>query len=100
MTAQEPTPQECQTECRTSRRRLTIGLPAPADPMERRIALTPEGVHSLVDRGFRVVMETGASSRINYSDERYTRQGAAIVSRAEAFGTDIVIDLSLSLIHI
>lgn len=94
MTAQEPTPQECQTECRTSRRRLTIGLPAPADPRERRIALTPEGVHSLVDRGFRVVMETGASSRINYSDERYTRQGAGIVSRAEAFGADIVIDLS------
>lgn len=76
------------------RHSVSIGLPACDRGGERRFPLTPEGVHRLVERGFIVRVETNAPEVLNYNDNRYMRQGAAIVSRREALGCDIVIHLA------
>ncbi len=81
--------QACLTE--TRRRRLKIGLPGVTDSSERRFPLTPEAVAMLVDRGFRVVMEAGAASTINYTDGQYASAGARIGSRREVFDAEVVI---------
>lgn len=78
----------------TLRRRLTIGLPASSRGEERRFPLTPEGVTRLAERGFVIKIEQGAAAALNYPENRYTRQGAFIVSRDEALGCDIVISMA------
>ncbi len=87
-----PEPQPSATA--TMRRRLSIGLPAAADPRERRFPLTPEAAGMLTDRGYEVRLESGASTPIHYDDTAYMRQGAVITSRAEAMQADVVITLS------
>ncbi|MDE6557046.1 MAG: hypothetical protein K2K55_08810 [Duncaniella sp.] len=91
MTFSSAIPLEKQAPTATSRRSLSIGLPASQWPAEQRFPLTPEGCAQLIDRGFRILMEEGAARTINYTDARYTRQGVTIVNRTEAWGTDIVV---------
>lgn len=88
------TPQE-QPAAVVSRRRLfSIGLPANLDAAERRFPLTPEGARTLIDQGFAIKMERGASATIHYTDNQYATEGVRIVDRTEAFGADIVIHLA------
>lgn len=86
-------PQEQPVEVLTTRRKVTIGLPAAASPAERRFPITPEGAAQLCERGFELKMEEGASASIHFSDESYRRGGVKIVKRKEALGCDIVIHL-------
>lgn len=75
------------------RRIFSIGLPRCEAGGERRFPLTPEAVAIMVERGFEVRVEEGAGNPIHYSDAAYTRCGASVVSRSEAFAADIVIHL-------
>ncbi|MDE7386657.1 MAG: hypothetical protein K2N28_05920 [Muribaculaceae bacterium] len=88
------TPLEQAAQVATSRRRLTIGLPRSAQSAERRFPLTPEAVNILVEQGFTVKMERGAADVIHYTDNRYSRCGAAIVDRRSTLQCDLVIHLS------
>ncbi len=88
-----PTPLEQLIREAVSPRQVSIGLPASLSTAERRFPLTPEAAAMLVDRGFAVKMESGASGTIHFSDEAYARHGVAIVDRAEAFRSDIVVYL-------
>jgi len=88
------TPLEAMAELKSSRRHLTIGLPACKTSGENRFPLTPEGVHRLIERGFLVMMESGAADIIHYQDTHYTRNGVTLCSRATALGCDIVIHLA------
>lgn len=88
------TPEAQPSATATMRRRLSIGLPAAADPRERRFPITPEATGMLTDRGYEVRLESGASTPIHYDDTAYMRQGAIITSRAEAMQADVVITLS------
>ncbi|MCM1450531.1 MAG: hypothetical protein NC082_09315 [Clostridiales bacterium] len=88
------TPLEQPAEVATSRRRLSIGLPRSASRAERRFPLTPEAVNILVEQGFSVKMEAGASDVIHYTDNRYARCGASIVDRVSTLKCDIVIHLA------
>lgn len=45
---------------------------------EKRVALTPDGVKSLVKAGFECLIESGAGSASYISDEQYTNAGASI----------------------
>lgn len=85
------TPQPMPDAVMTAQRRLTVGVPGSTCPEERRFPLTPEGAGMLIDRGLTVKIEKGAAAAIAYTDARYTRAGARIVSRADALGCDIVI---------
>lgn len=78
----------------TSRRRLTIGLPACNDGAERRFPLTPEGSAMLIDKGFEIVMEAGAAASIHYADSQYAASGVSIASRHEALRCDIVMHMA------
>lgn len=88
-----PIPQEQPVETMTSRRYITLGLPAGSTRGERRFPLTPEGASMLAERGFEVRLESGAADCIHFADDAYRRAGARIVSRAEALDCDIVLHL-------
>lgn len=84
---------EKRAKTKTTRRRISIGLPRCSDANELRFPLTPEGVKQLVESGLTVKIQTEGASTIHYTDEQYTRCGAAIVDRAEALMCDVVICL-------
>lgn len=88
------TPFEQPADVTTCRRRLTIGLPRSTQPAERRFPLTPEAVNILVEQGFTVKIEQNAADAIHYTDNRYSRCGAAIVDRISTLKCDLVIHLS------
>lgn len=89
-----PTPLEQLLNVATERRVISIGLPTPACGTERRFPLTPEAAGMLVEHGFDVRIQAGAADTIHYDDLSYRRSGAAIVDRAGALRSDIVISLS------
>ena len=55
-------------------------------PGERRVALVPALVPSLIKAGFEVLVEFGAGEAAGFTDEAFRDKGAAMVSRAELFG--------------
>jgi alanine dehydrogenase len=63
---------------------MRIGVPREVKNNEFRVAITPAGAHDLVERGHRVLIETGAGIGSNIPDEEYTRAGASIVADADA----------------
>lgn len=94
MTSSEYTPLEQPASVSTASRGFTIGVPACRHEGERRFPLTPEGASRLIERGFRVKIESGASAPIHYTDNQYLRAGCDVVSRSEALQCEIVIHLS------
>ncbi len=58
---------------------------------EGRVALTPQGVRELAQRGHRVYVERGAGERAGFPDALYEEAGARLVSREEAFGRGEVV---------
>ncbi len=60
-------------------KQLFIGIPKETSYQENRIALTPEAVSVLVNRGNEVVVEHDAGEGSSYSDSDYSEAGARIV---------------------
>jgi NAD(P) transhydrogenase subunit alpha len=60
-------------------------------PGERRVALVPASVASLVKSGFEVLVEAGAGARAGFLDQRYQEQGAKVVSRDDALAADCLL---------
>ncbi len=56
---------------------MIIGVPKEIKTGEQRVALTPAGVHALVDHGHRVLIEPGAGVGSGFRDEEYTQLGAS-----------------------
>lgn len=88
------TPLEQAAETATGHRRFSIGVPASGSRHERRFPLTPEAVNILVDKGFTIKVERGGADAIHYTDNRYSRAGAAITDRESTLRCDIVIHLA------
>ena len=87
-------PQELLKELSKASNRLLIGIPCERVEGERRLALTPEAVDMLTDRGHRVLVEAGAGLGINYSDNHYSEAGAEIVATpAEVYQADIILKI-------
>jgi NAD(P) transhydrogenase subunit alpha len=59
---------------------MIIGVPAESSPGEKRVALTPDGVKTLVSKGLEVVVQSGAGRGAWASDDEYSAAGAKIVS--------------------
>lgn len=89
-----PTPLEQLLDLALGKKSFTLGLPATREAADHRFALTPEGAAMLIDRGVEVRMEQGAGRAIHYDDTRYLQSGVKIVSRSEAFASDMVLHLS------
>lgn len=57
---------------------MIIGVPKEIKTGEQRVALTPAGVHALVDHGHQVLIEPGAGVGSGFRDEEYTQLGATL----------------------
>ena len=71
---------------------MLIGIPKEIKNNENRVALTPAGVHSLVGRGHRVLIETNAGLGSGFTDADYQKQGAEVVPTAgQAWAAELVV---------
>ena len=65
---------------------MDIGIPKETRLREHRVALAPSGVRTLVQKGHRVWVETGAGDTAGHPDADYESAGATIAfSRSEPF---------------
>ncbi len=62
---------------------MRIGIPKETLREEKRVALAPAGVHTLVSSGHSVFIETNAGADSHFTDEEYRNVGAQIVYSAE-----------------
>ncbi|EAZ80746.1 alanine dehydrogenase [Algoriphagus machipongonensis] len=87
-------PKESPSKVRKGSRNLTIGIPKEISSQEKRVVLTPEAVGILSNNGLRVVLEAGAGTQANFSDQDYSDAGAKIVySKKEALACEIVLKI-------
>jgi H+-translocating NAD(P) transhydrogenase subunit alpha len=71
---------------------MDVGVPKETVPYEKRVALVPDGVKSLIKAGLRVVVETGAGELASATDEMYREAGATIVGASEVLSkADIIL---------
>ncbi len=76
------------------RRNLLIGIPKELDPCENRIVLTPETVGILTRQGHRVLVETNAGMKADYTDRQYSDSGAYIVANADVYQADLLFKIN------
>ncbi|MFH1279781.1 MAG: Re/Si-specific NAD(P)(+) transhydrogenase subunit alpha [Candidatus Eisenbacteria bacterium] len=71
---------------------VIVGVPKETFPEERRVALNPPGVATLVKQGLEVVIERGAGEGAGFADTAFVEKGARIVNdRAALFAeADII----------
>jgi NAD(P) transhydrogenase subunit alpha len=74
---------------------MIVGIPKESFPGERRVALAPAVIPSLLKVGFEVVVEAGAGAAAGYPDAEYAGKGGKILAqRAEVFkAADVVIQV-------
>lgn len=88
-------PQEEMLEMGTTQKRLTVGMLKENNSNEYRVPLTPQGVEALADAGHRVIMESEAGLKANYSDLDYSEAGALITKdKRHVLESEIVLKVS------
>jgi NAD(P) transhydrogenase len=70
---------------------LQIGVVKESSDGEKRVAMNPENAEKLVKKGATVNIETGAGEGSGFSDEMFTKAGAIIVSKEDAWGKELVL---------
>jgi NAD(P) transhydrogenase subunit alpha len=70
---------------------MRIGVPTESGVRERRVALTPAAVATLVGEGHQVDVQSGAGLGAGFSDDAYRDAGASVAERDRVIGTDGVI---------
>jgi alanine dehydrogenase len=70
---------------------MKIGVPKEIKDQEGRVAVTPDGVRFLIQRGHQVVVEFDAGLGSGFSNEHYQHAGAEIVSTDAAWSVDLVV---------
>ena len=75
----------------TPYKNLTVGIPKERFPNERRVAVHPAAVATLVKKGFNVNVEDGAGAEAKFSNKDYEEAGAKIKPQKDAFQSDIVL---------
>ncbi len=74
---------------------MIVGVARESYPGERRVALVPAIVPTLIKSAFEVVIETGAGLEAGYTDAQYLEKGAKILpDRAAVFAAaDIIVQV-------
>ncbi len=70
---------------------MIVGVPREIKNNERRVAVTPAGVHALVARGHSVLVESTAGVGSGFSDEAYRAAGARITDVADVWTSELVV---------
>ena len=73
---------------------MKVGVPKESKPGERRVALVPEAVKKLKDKGFDVVVERGAGDEANLTDADYEQAGATLGTATDAWAADAVLKVA------
>jgi len=68
---------------REEQKALRIGVPREVSNEERRVALAPSGVTSLVANGHQVFVEKAAGTQAHFDDEKYVEAGATVATSPE-----------------
>jgi len=85
-------PQESLLKIKKQQNTLYIGIPKENSFQENRLAITPEGVHLLVNNGHEIRVETGAGKESRFTDKEFSDAGAKIVySTEEVFKADVIL---------
>jgi alanine dehydrogenase len=64
---------------------MRIGVPRESKTMEYRVGLVPDAVRVLSRAGHQILVERGAGQGSGFSDESFSKAGASLVSREEAW---------------
>ena len=72
---------------------ITVGVPCETYPGERRVALVPDAVQALQQKGITAIVEAGAGSAAGHVDSDYEARGAEISDRAGALAADAVLQV-------
>ncbi len=59
---------------------MRIVVPKEIQPGEKRVATTPDITEKLVQKGFRVLVESNAGLAASYADDAYREAGAEIIT--------------------
>ncbi|MDM7852165.1 Re/Si-specific NAD(P)(+) transhydrogenase subunit alpha [Pseudochrobactrum kiredjianiae] len=70
-----------------------IFIPVETDPVETRVAATPETVKKLIGYGFKIIVESGAGTQSRIPDQAYTEAGAEIGKTTDIKTADIILKL-------
>jgi alanine dehydrogenase len=71
---------------------MIIGIPSEVKSGENRVALTPQAVEALKEKGHRVLVEKDAGKASGYLNEDYQRAGAEIIDSHEVvFESDLIV---------
>lgn len=83
-------------EIKNKKKGLYIGIPKETTLQERRIPLVPSSVYSLVNSGHRILIETGAGQKSNFSDRDFAEAGAEIAYDKESVykNADIILKIA------
>lgn len=77
------------------RQSVTIGIAKDTTYAEKRVALVPNNIRTLVGFGHKVKVQTGAGVQSNFSDLHYSEAGAEITPSKEAtFDCDILVKVT------
>ncbi|MBM78880.1 MAG: alanine dehydrogenase [Crocinitomicaceae bacterium] len=88
-------PQEEMLEVGRKKQSLHIGIPKETEFQEQRVALVPESVGFLVSNGHKVLIESGAGEKANFSDNDYSESGAEIsYDTKEVYKADIILKVT------
>jgi alanine dehydrogenase len=88
-------PQEEMLEVGRKKQSLYIGIPKETEFQEQRVALVPESVGFLVSNGHKVLIESGAGQKANFSDNDYSESGAEIsYDTQEVYRADIILKVT------
>jgi NAD(P) transhydrogenase subunit alpha len=73
---------------------MLIGVPAERTEAEKRVALTPDGVRSLIGHGHTIHVEHSAGHRAGFDDSTYEDAGAVMASRPESLDVEVVVGVT------
>jgi NAD(P) transhydrogenase subunit alpha len=69
---------------------MRVAVPKESRPGEKRVALVPDIINKLTRAGLEVVIESGAGSSAEFSDQQFTDAGATVKSGDVLAGADVV----------
>lgn len=73
---------------------MKIGVVKETKKFECRVALSPEGVKLLINKGYLVSIESGAGESSYFSDQEYEDAGAKVVSKSEVLASDVILKVN------
>lgn len=74
---------------------MFIGIPKADTMQENRVVVVPSAVATLVGYGHRVIMESGAGEKSNYTDHRFSEAGAEIsYSKEKVYEANVILKVA------